>query len=87
MILVSTPSLGSWGWDEDQYFLVVAIEFGTTLSRVGMYINNTFELFTDEQGRNATPSVVAYTDQGPVVGYEALEQATSNPRNTIYDIK
>jgi molecular chaperone DnaK (HSP70) len=52
-----------------------------------MYINDTFELFTDEQSRNATPSVVAYTDQGPVVGYEALELAAGNPKNFIYDVK
>lgn len=30
---------------------------------------------------------MAYTNSGPVVGYEAVEQAASNPKNTIYDIK
>jgi len=52
-----------------------------------MYINNTFELFTDDQGRNVTPSVVAYTDRGLVVGFDAIERASENPKNFIYDIK
>lgn len=69
-------------------YLVIAIELGTTFSRVAIQRNGgVFELIPDEQGRNVTPSVVAYTNSGPVVGYEAVGHAASNPRNTIYDIK
>jgi molecular chaperone DnaK (HSP70) len=68
--------------------LVIGIELGQTYSRVGIIRNDTFEIITDEQGRSLVPSYVAFTNQGlPLVGFEAMEQAGRNPKNTIYDVR
>lgn len=34
-----------------------------------------------------TPSYVAFTNEGPLVGFAAKNQAGSNPKNTIYDVR
>jgi molecular chaperone DnaK (HSP70) len=50
--------------------------------------NNTFELIADEQGRTVVPSYVAFTNKGTtLVGFEAMEQAASNPKSTVYDVR
>jgi heat shock protein 5 len=67
--------------------LVIGIDLGRTHSRVGIYRNNAFELIHDAQGRSAIPSYVAFTDSGPLVGFEAQEQALTNLKNTIFDIR
>ncbi|MDR2636204.1 MAG: molecular chaperone DnaK, partial [Campylobacteraceae bacterium] len=42
----------------------------------------------NKEGKNTTPSVVAYTDKGEVlVGDTAKRQAVTNPQKTIYSIK
>jgi len=67
--------------------LVVGIELGSTYSRIGIYRNDMFEIIPDDQGRNSTPSCVAFTKYGTIVGFEALEQAESNPKNTVCDVR
>ncbi|RDL35319.1 Uncharacterized protein BP5553_07250 [Venustampulla echinocandica] len=67
---------------------VIGIDFGRACSRVGVFRNNVFEIISDEQGRSAIPNYVAFLDRGPpLVGFEAKEQALSNPKNTIYDFR
>ena len=38
-------------------------------------------------GARTTPSFVAFTPQGRVVGQPAKDQAAINPYNTLYDVK
>lgn len=68
--------------------LVVGIELGRTYSRVGIMRNKTLEIITDDQGRTTVPSYVAFTDKGEtLVGFEAMRQAGSNLKSTIYDVR
>lgn len=74
--------------DSSVPLLVIGIELGRAYSRVGIVMNGTFELIADDQGCSAVPSYVAFTNQGlPLVGYQAMDQATSNILNTIYDMR
>ncbi|KHF07625.1 hypothetical protein PO79_11485, partial [Vibrio parahaemolyticus] len=44
--------------------------------------------YKNKEGKNTTPSVVAFTDKGEVlVGDSAKRQAVTNPEKTIYSIK
>ncbi|KAH7418535.1 heat shock protein 70 family [Cadophora sp. MPI-SDFR-AT-0126] len=67
---------------------VIGIDLGLKYSRVGIIRNATFEIIADEKGRTFMPSVVAFTGDGKrMVGFEAQEQALSNPKNTIDNIR
>ncbi|PVH83308.1 actin-like ATPase domain-containing protein [Cadophora sp. DSE1049] len=75
-----------------EYGDVIGIDFGRDYSRVGFVSGYTFELISDEQGRTAIPNYVAFpkveNNVGPpIVGFEAKEQAESNPENTFYDFR
>ena len=52
-----------------------------------MYKNGKVEIIQNEQGNRITPSVVAFTPEGRLVGDGAKNQAVLNPSNTIYDVK
>lgn len=41
----------------------------------------------NEQGNFTTPSFVSFTDKERLIGEAAKNQATMNPRNTVFDIK
>ncbi|KFY24323.1 hypothetical protein V493_05312 [Pseudogymnoascus sp. VKM F-4281 (FW-2241)] len=65
---------------------VISIDLGESYSRVGVFRNKTFQVITDGQGRSAIPNYVEFPSHGPpLVGFEAKEQALSNPKKTIYD--
>lgn len=68
---------------------VMGIDLGTTFSCVGVYqaITGHVDILANENGSKVVPSVVAFTDQGILVGNRALAQAELNPRSTIYDAK
>lgn len=57
------------------------------LARVGLFDKSMFVLIYNDEGHRETPSYVTFTDQGPITGLKAKEQATSNPENTIYDFR
>ncbi|GMT26964.1 hypothetical protein PFISCL1PPCAC_18261, partial [Pristionchus fissidentatus] len=65
----------------------VAISVGTSYSSVGIFKDGNIEIIPNEQGNRLTPSFVAFTDNGILVGDAAKSQAASNPRNTVFDIK
>lgn len=65
----------------------VAIDFGTTSMKVGVWKNNTFEMILNEHNNSATPAVVAFTPSGRLFGEDAVKQMETNPKNTIYGIK
>jgi molecular chaperone DnaK len=67
---------------------VLGIDLGTTNSAMGIYENGEAKIIVNKEGKNTTPSVVAFTDKGEVlVGESAKRQAVTNPEKTIYSIK
>ncbi|GHS87502.1 chaperone protein DnaK [Campylobacterota bacterium] len=67
---------------------VLGIDLGTTNSCMGVFEAGEVKIIPNKEGKNTTPSVVAFTDKGEVlVGDSAKRQAITNPRKTIYSIK
>ena len=67
---------------------VIGIDLGTTNSCVAVYERGESKVIANKEGKNTTPSVVAFTDKGEVlVGDPAKRQAVTNPKKTIYSIK
>lgn len=67
---------------------VIGIDLGTTNSCVSVYERNESKIIPNKEGKNTTPSVVAFTDKGEIlVGDSAKRQAVTNPEKTIYSIK
>lgn len=67
---------------------VLGIDLGTTNSAVAVFEGNEAKIIANKEGKNTTPSIVAFTDKGEVlVGDPAKRQAITNPEKTIYSIK
>ncbi|KAH9623720.1 hypothetical protein KSS87_006302 [Heliosperma pusillum] len=66
---------------------VIGIDLGTTNSCVAVWQHNCVEIITNDQGNRTTPSCVAFTDSKRLIGDAAMNQATRNPLNTIFDSK
>jgi molecular chaperone DnaK len=67
---------------------VIGIDLGTTNSCVSVYEAGSAKIIPNKEGRNTTPSVVAFTDKGEtLVGDPAKRQAVTNPHKTIYSVK
>ena len=67
---------------------VLGIDLGTTNSAMSVFENGEAKIIANKEGKNTTPSIVAFTDKGEVlVGESAKRQAITNPEKTIYSIK
>lgn len=68
---------------------VIGIDLGTTFSCVACWDDalGRVEVIPNSLGARTTPSFVAFTNEGRVVGQPAKDQAAMNPSNTLYDVK
>jgi molecular chaperone DnaK len=67
---------------------VIGIDLGTTNSCIAVYEGGEAKIIPNAEGKNTTPSVVAFTDKGDIlVGDPAKRQAITNPEKTISSIK
>ncbi|KAJ1701371.1 hypothetical protein LUZ63_001150 [Rhynchospora breviuscula] len=65
----------------------IGIDLGTTYSCVAVWHNNRVEIIPNDQGNRITPSCVAFTEYGRLVGDAAKNQTDMNPTNTVFAIK
>jgi len=73
--------------ESESYGTVIGIDLGTTYSCVGVMQKGKVEIIVNDQGNRISPSYVAFTEEERLVGDSAKNQAASNPRNTIFDVK
>lgn len=66
---------------------VIGIDLGTTYSCVAVWRNGGVEILPNEEGALTTPSWVAFTEEGRLVGQRAKFQAAKNPKRTLFNIK
>ncbi len=66
---------------------IIGIDLGTTNSVLSIYEGGKPVVIANAEGSRVTPSVVAYTDDGTLVGDLARRQCLVNPLGTIYSIK
>ncbi len=67
---------------------VLGIDLGTTNSAMSVFEGGEAKIIANKEGKNTTPSIVAFTDKGEIlVGESAKRQAITNPQKTIYSIK
>ena len=68
----------------------IGIDYGTSFSCIGIYMNGTVEIVPNKIGERTTPSIVCFTDENKdkaIVGEETLNQKIDNYKNTIYEVK
>ncbi|CDS39566.1 heat shock protein 71 kDa protein [Echinococcus multilocularis] len=65
----------------------IGIDLGTTFSCVGVFQKNRVKIIANDQGNRTTPSCVAFTDKGRLIGEAAINQAAVNPTNTVFGVK
>ena len=67
---------------------IIGIDLGTTNSCVAVLEGKEPQVIPNSEGRNTTPSVVAFIEGGErKVGDPAKRQAITNPKRTVYSIK
>ena len=67
---------------------IIGIDLGTTNSCVAVMEGNEPTVIYNEEGRNTTPSIVAFLDAGErKIGEPAKRQAITNPTRTVASIK
>ena len=68
----------------------IGIDYGTSKSCVGIFLNGSVQIIPNKIGERTTPSIVCFTEENkdrPLVGEEALNQIIDNNRNIIYEVK
>lgn len=96
VLCVSALALGAWAKDDkskddaakEDIGEVIGIDLGTTYSVVGVYKDGRVQIIANDQGNRITPSYIAFSETGDrLVGDAAKNQASLNPKNTVFDVK
>ncbi len=66
---------------------IIGIDLGTTNSCVAVMEGSEPVVIQNTEGQRTTPSIVAFTDKGRLVGQPAKNQMVTNPEKTVYSIK
>ncbi|MBU0650171.1 Hsp70 family protein, partial [Patescibacteria group bacterium] len=66
---------------------ILGIDLGTTNSCMAVMEAGTAKVIPNAEGMNTTPSIVAFTGSGELVGVTAKRQQIVNPKNTVFSIK
>jgi len=66
---------------------IIGIDLGTTNSVVAVMEGQEPNVIPNADGNRVTPSIVAFTDKGRLVGLPAKRQAVTNPSRTVASIK
>ena len=66
---------------------VLGIDLGTAYCCAGIFRNGKVEIIPNEEGNRTTPSFVAFTENGQIVGDIAKNQAYRNSSNTVFETK
>ncbi len=67
---------------------IIGIDLGTTTSEVAIMENGQATVIQNSEGGRITPSIVGFTAKGErIVGQAAKNQAITNPKNTVYEVK
>ena len=69
---------------------VIGIDYGTSNSCVGIFMNGSVTIIPNKIGERTTPSIVCFSEENKgkaLVGEETLNQKIDNYRNTIYEVK
>ena len=68
----------------------IGIDYGTSNSCVGIFMNGTVQIVPNKIGERTTPSIVCFSNENKdkaIVGEETLSQKLDNYKNTIYEVK
>lgn len=84
LLQISEPGLSSV---PHQRRLAAGIDLGTTHSLVATVRSGETTTLADAQGRDLLPSVVRYTAEETIVGWQAREQAVTDPAHTFSSVK
>merc|ERR1712194_446634 len=66
---------------------VIGIDLGTTNSCVAVMEGKNVRVIENAEGARTTPSIVAFTEEGRIVGTPAKRQAVQNAENTVFAAK
>ncbi|MDC9622181.1 Fe-S protein assembly chaperone HscA [Xenorhabdus sp. XENO-7] len=84
LLQISEPGLSA---EPHQRRLAVGIDLGTTHSLVATVRSGQTETLADSENRHLLPSVVQYRKDETQVGWQARQQAASDPVNTVISVK
>ena len=65
----------------------MGISFGTASCCIAVHREGTTVVIPDSQGFRTTPSYIAFTDTGVLIGRPARDQFPSNPSNIVHNFK
>ncbi|CAM3254036.1 chaperone (Hsp70 family), believed to be involved in assembly of Fe-S clusters [Xenorhabdus nematophila ATCC 19061] len=84
LLQISEPGLSA---APHQRRLAAGIDLGTTHSLVAVVRSGQTETLADSENRHLLPSVVQYRKEDIQVGWQARQQAASDPVNTVSSVK